>query len=352
MKISSSKIIIGIGVLALVAAAGLAMISRQKSETPAPVVSPKRIGVVEYIKESDPSFEGLKKGMADLGYVEGKDVVYEYQVANADQKKVAEIAKSFVAQNVDLIYAITFPSTQAVFNAMRDAGRSDIPVVFAQANNPVEGGIIQSYKSSGNNFTGVTADFASLTPKKLEILQRINPNIKKIGFFRVKEQDDKYPSNVLTVASLKENAPKFGITLIEYSLENQENSLIPAAFQAAADRLTSSDIDALLHPTGVLYSGENLTIAAELGNRLRIPVLFALPGNLNIGGLFVYSHDFYAIGEQTAPMVDKIFRGVSPSDIPVEPPRKNTLYLSLENAAQIGVTIPRDVLEIAQPWGT
>ena len=169
MKISSSKIIIGFGVLALIAAATLAWVSRQKDNTPEPAASPKRIAVVQYITESDPSFEGLKKGLADLGYVEGRDVVYEYQVANADQKKVLEIAKAVVAQNVDLIYAITFPSTQAVFNAMKEAGRSDIPVVFAQANNPLEGGIIKSYKSSGNNFTGVMADFASLTPKKLEI---------------------------------------------------------------------------------------------------------------------------------------------------------------------------------------
>ena len=166
----------------------------------------------------------------------------------------------------------------------------------------------------------------------------------------MKEQDDKYPSNVLTVASLKENASKFGMTVVEYSLENQPAPTIPAAFQQAADRVTSSDIDALLHPTGVLYSKEGLPIASGLGNRLKIPVLFALPGNLNVGGLFVYSHDFFAIGEQTAPMVDKIFRGVNPSDIPVEPPRKNILFLNLKNAEEIGIQIPQDVLEIAQPW--
>lgn len=354
MQLSSSKIIIGFGVIVLVAAVLLIWTAHQQATSrlrPELAVSVKRIGVIQYVAESDPSFEGLKKGMADLGYAEGgRDIVYEYQLADGDQRKVSEIAESFVDQSVDLIYAITFPSAKAAFEATRAAGRSDIPVVFAQANNPVEGGIVQSYKSSGNNLTGVAGNLVSLTPKKLEILKRIKPDTKTVGFFHVKGTDDTFPSSVLTIASLRENAPKFGITLVEYALEDRAGPALVAEAQKVGDSIQPGTLDAIFLPTGVLYASENLKVISGLGNRLKIPVLYALPAALDIGGLFVYTHDSFAIGEQAAPMVDKIFRGVSPSDIPVESPRRNVLIVNLKNAEEIGITVPQEVLEIAQLW--
>ena len=340
--------ILGFGILALAALIFLGILLQQRSASTPPPQTPKKIGVLQWVTVVDPSFEGFKKAMSDLGYMEGRDVVYEYQNANADPKKAAELARNFVDQGVDLMYAMTFPGAKPALDATIAAGRQDIPIVFAHASNPVEGGIIESYRSSGNNLTGVAADIAGLTPKKLEILKRINPKLTKVGVFVV--PDDKTPSRGLTMVSLRENARQFGITLVEYPIRSVPSPEFAAEVQRVADSINPGDVEAMFHPPGVIDSRETQQIDAELGNRLGIPVTFVTPQTLALGGLFVYSHDFFAVGEQAAVFADKIFQGARPADIPIEVPQKNVLTVSTRNAQQLGIIIPPDLLEIAERW--
>src|SRR3989344_4775954 len=144
-------------------------------------VYPITIGIIQWIKPIDAAVDGFKEEMTKLGYTEGDKVVYTYTLVNADAKKSREVADQYVDDNVDLIYAITSQPAIAALASTKEKGRTDIPIIFAHADQPIGDQIVASYKSSGNNATGVAADIPGLTPKKLEFLQRMRPDIKKIG---------------------------------------------------------------------------------------------------------------------------------------------------------------------------
>ncbi len=306
---------------------------------------PKVIGIVGHLPIMDPVYKGFVEVMGELGYVEGKDVVYEYLRAEGDVSKLPEFTRRFVNERVDIIMPTSLTSTKAVLKTVEEMGGTDIPIVFTNVNNPVEQGIVASFLSSGNNLTGVVTDFSNAVPKKLEFLKMIDPSIKKVAIFPAKFSD---PAADFMFAKIREEAPKFDITLVEYYLNQPPGPLGLAEIKSVFATIKPGDIDALFQMPGPVVSiPPALDLFITFTKERKIPGVFLLDQQTEAGGLFSYGYSMYDVGRQVAPYVDKVLKGARPTDLPLEYQAKNWLYINLKTAEESGVTIPQSLISIA-----
>lgn len=288
--------------------------------------------------------DGFKAGLKDLGYEEGKNITYYYSDWNEDPSKVDALVKSNIDRGVDLIYAVGNPTVASALKQTNDSGKQ-IPIVFTIVEDPVANGVVKTLKSSGNNSTGIGSNTPLVVAKQLEFLKKINPNIKKVGFFGEGFHAPQGPGDV-TAKTIKSEAPKLGFTLVEYTTKMPPGPQQIADFQKISGTIKPGDVDALIHVPGHFIPDlQNREI--ELAKKLKIITLEPILPEVLQGGLFSYNTDLFDMGEQSAIMADKIFKGAKPTDIPVEFPRKSILVVNLKTAKEIGFTIPNSVLELA-----
>ncbi len=336
---------IKIVIVVVVMVGGLWLIYSSGFKKTSEPVKAYNIGIIRYLKIYDPEVDGFKQELEQLGYKEGLNVTYH----RIDVDKVPDVnvaAKELIQKNVNLIYAVTTVAAKGALDETVAANRTDIPIVFAQGNLVDRAGVIKSFKSSGNNTTGVAVDFVGLTAKKLEFLKKINPNIKKLGYFDAVYAD---PAAKFNLEELKIQAPKFGITLVGYPLKNPVGPTATEEIKSVLDKIKPGEIDAYFHLPGPIMGFQNQPMIQERLNQLKIlGVWLELPSVVQLGGLFTYSHDLNDIGKQAAVIADKVLKGIKPADIPVEFPRHYFLGLNLKTAQTIGITIPDSMLSIAQ----
>lgn len=340
-------------VIAVVAALGLffafKVLPQQGLETSSQTQTastPKRVGIVRYLKVMDSAMTGFKDGMKELGYEEGKDIVYTDDLADGDLKKVNSIAKGYLDSNVDLVFAISSVAGRGALFESTSSGKMNIPIVYTYADNPVATGLAKDLKSSGNNATGVTVNHSALVAKRLEFLLRIKPETKKVGLFVAKTSD---PAANYVIKAIKDEAPKFNLEVVEYMVNSPTGPDSVKEVAQLADKIKSGEIDALMLTPGgpVLGTTENVNLLIALGKRLNIPVIANNEKVTTDGALFTYAHDVYEMGKQASVYVDKVFKGTKPTDIPIEYPRKNNLIINLKTANEIGVTISDDIKALA-----
>ena len=278
------------------------------------VVRPQKVGILQVFSTVDNVYKGFKEGMTELGYVEGRDVVYDYQNWDQDPSKIQGMMKKFIRDDVDLIYAISNPSLETALKETKSAGK-DIPIVFIYGEDLLALGLIESYGSSGNNATGVLSNMAEVVPKQLEFLKRINPKAKRLGLF---SDGFMYPGGPgeLVVAKFRIYAPKFDITLIEYTTKMPLGSKLENAYNEIAATIKPGDLDAVYHVPGhFLHDQQDREIA--LGKRIKaVTIMPAIEELEESGGTFSYAFDLIVAGRQVAVMADKIFKGTKPSKIP------------------------------------
>ena len=310
----------------------------------------KTIGVV-YPQQLKEAVTGLEQGLADIGYA---DIGYEYVETQSGPTLAADITKAtkvFAEKNVDLIFAAGDSHSKAAVLATKEIG-STIPIVFlTHFRDPIKHGVVQSFKSSGNNATGVASDIVEVVQKQLEFLKRINSDGKKIGVFT-----DGFAVSAVGEAVLAEfrvQAPRFGYTVVEYKTSVPPPQAEKAWYEIAGN-IKPGDIDALFHVAGHYFQLQE-TAEGELANRLKIPLVGPLE-DLPNGGHFGYSNNFITSGKQAARLVDKIFRGEKPTNIPVEF-TENTLAVYVDRARESGFTFPESMLSFAEirtgdarPW--
>lgn len=302
---------------------------------------PLRVGVVQHTKGLDSVYEGFKQGMAELGYEEGIDITYDYQFSEGNPEKAREIARMFIAQDVDMLFVMTSSAARVVVPETKAAGREDIPVVFTNGVTVLQDGVIASYRSSGNNATGLIPDDTAISVKKLEFLKQIDPTADKVGVFISKTGPN--PAREQALAALRSEGAKLGIDVVTYEI-----SLATSAAAGAAEAVSTikhGDVDALMTiPDPPITAPAVYEVIAQHALQEKIPTMFL---NVGDGGMLAYNLDLVASGKQAAAMADKIFHGVKPADIPIEFPAKNILFIDLGVAKKIGVTIPQSLIYIA-----
>jgi len=189
---------------------------------------------------------------------------------------------------------------------------------------------------------------ADLVPKQLETLKRIDPDAKKVGVFN---EGFKIPGadapGTFVLNALREHVSTFGLELVEYSTDVTPDGDLDKAFSDIANNIKSGDIDATYHIPGhfLVYQDVNeVDIAKRLGIPTMMPVMEEVESS---EGLFSVSADSFEVGKQAAVMADKIFRGIHPSQVPSELPRKNIFTLNITGAKELGIEIPQDIIDLA-----
>ena len=287
---------------------------------------PFRIGVINAAwAASHPTVEGLKAGLKELGFEDGRDVTFDIRFTEGKLDTMPAAAAALVKAGVDLI----FTSQEAATQAARDATVT-LPIVFTLVGDPVGAGIVGKLAQPGGNVTGVSSLQTELVAKRLEVLKILMPAVRRVWLIY-------YGLDLSTT-------PMIGKALD--AAQRMKLELMPKGVLDASElKRVLGEIrrdDAVLAPEG---SNPDLTIAIiERSLALRIPAVFGTALWVGYGGLVSYGPDYYAQGIQAATMVAKILRGARPQDLPVEGAEKIDLAVNLKTAEVLGLTVPRKIL--------
>lgn len=288
-----------------------------------------RIGALVATDQFTPAFEGFKKGMAEIGYIEGKNVRYQFNNAKGDKENLKRLAQKLVQDKLDLI--VTSSSTATAPVAKLTEG-TDLPVVFLSAGNPLQ--FVKSYASSGNNLTGITSSSLDLIDKRMELLKELAPGAKQVITLQVPGGTNYEEARRLTL----EAARKLGLVPVEVQASGHEE--IKSKISSLVTRKLG---DAVFIPpdAAVIVAIEEI---AQQAIKERLPVVGPNIENVKRGALAAYSSDYFALGQQGAMLVDKILKGTKPADLPIELPFKLKLVINLKTAKAIGLKIPKGIL--------
>lgn len=276
-----------------------------------------------------PAIEGFKKKMAELAYTEGKNINYELHNARGNAETLNKLAAKVIQAKPDLI--VTSSTTATVPVAKMTSG-THFPVVFLSAGNPLE--FVKSYTSSGNNLTGISSATVELTEKRLELLKELAPRVKRVVSLH-NPHGVNYRDNLIAV---REGVKKQGFTLIEFDITNREELV------RAIAGITHKVADAIFLPPDIVIT-RNIEVVVEHSIKEKLPLVPPSPQSLvERGGLATYAPDYFALGQQGALLVHRIFKGSKPSDLPVEQPVKLKLVINLKTANAIGLKISREML--------
>jgi putative ABC transport system substrate-binding protein len=266
----------------------------------------------------------------ELGWVEGQTVAIEYRWAEGRNEHLAENAAELVKFKVDVILTWGTPATVTARQAT-----SVIPIVSVLLGDPVGTGLAASIARPGGNVTGLSTQETDLGAKRLEVLREVVPNLHRLAILA----DVGNPANVLEVEEVQAAASAFGIEISKMEIRHAED--ITPAFEATKGRLDALYVtpDQLLLTNGVHIN----TLA--LGERL--PTMHGNRQSVLAGGLMSYAPNFQDLFRRGADFVDKILRGTKPADIPIEQPTKFELVVNLTTAKALGLSIPPNLLVLA-----
>jgi putative tryptophan/tyrosine transport system substrate-binding protein len=272
--------------------------------------------------------QALWMGLHQLGYVEGKNLIIEYQWADTVDQLPA-LAALLVTMNVDLIFApvSTFvePARQAT---------QTIPILFASHADPIGLGDVQSLAHPGGNITGFSMLLTELAAKELEILHEAIPAANHIAVL----WNPTTPSHGRALQSVSAAAAALGVEA--FPVPTRQVNDFDAAVAAIVDARINSFL-ALASPITYPDVGMHLI---QLALRHRLAGMFGFKENAEAGGLMSYSADVLDLYRRSAVYVDKILKGAKPADLPVEQPTKFELVLNLKTAKAIGVQISSEIL--------
>jgi putative tryptophan/tyrosine transport system substrate-binding protein len=286
------------------------------------------IGVVNYVPSLDQVLGGFKVRMAELGYVEGKNVIYIYHGVTApDPQSMDREVKSLQEQKIDMFLTM---GTLPTLTAKSAVAGTDTPVVFAPVINPVEEGAVESINHPGGNVTGVQNGYT--TAKALEWLHKIVPQATKIYVV----YNPKDAVALTSIKSFPEVASKLGFELVLDEVHTREEAM-------SAINAMPKDTALFLVPTPSLIP---MAPFIETAVKRGIAVGTNSHGDLESGAVVTYAASFSAMGNQAARMADQIFKGTKPADLPVET-AEFLMKINLKTAQAIDLDIPDAILKQA-----
>jgi putative ABC transport system substrate-binding protein len=294
------------------------------------------VGIVSGAEPFANIADGFKNKMTELGYIEGKNIVYDLRKLNADPEGEKRVAQNFVDDKVDLIFA--FPTEPAVAAKKASQGTS-IPVVFALSG--IEGtGLVESVIQPGGNITGVRFPGPELNVKRLELLQELKPHAKRVYLI----YDRNYPYTQTSLEQLRPAAVSMGVTLVEDPVNDLEE--LKAALQK---RAAASDIgiDAILiMPEILTQSPEGFSAILNFANENKVPIGGSMEHTADLGAMFSYIPNNLEMGSQAATLADKIFKGTPAGTIMVVTP-KSYLRINYKVVKELGLNVTEGMLSTA-----
>jgi ABC-type uncharacterized transport system substrate-binding protein len=287
-----------------------------------------RVGMLERtsIPINAANLDGFRRGLRELGYVEGKNYVIEYRSADGRDERFSGLAAELVRLNVDLILTRGTPAALAAKNAT-----GTIPVVITGVGDPVGQGLVAGLPRPGGNITGLSATVNETYPKRVDLLRELVPGAARIAaLFNM--------SNPAVPAAWKEvEMAARSVGIQAQLLDARKPEDLEPAFSAA----TRQRADALVVGLDTLTQANQRSIV-DLAAKHRLPAIYA--SMEFVGGLLAYGVNYPDMYRQAARFADKIFKGAKPSDIPVEQPTKFELVINLKTAKALGLDVPPTLL--------
>jgi putative tryptophan/tyrosine transport system substrate-binding protein len=319
MRRSLAPILVGLGLFAL---PGVFPFATNAQRSPASF----RVGVLNDARGANhPAVDGLKAGLRDLGFEQGRDVIFDVRLADGDPERITAAATALVKAGVDVI----FTSGEAATLAAR-AATPAIPIVFTLVGDPVAAGVVKSLAQPEGNLTGISSLTTELVPKRLEALKALAPTVRRVWAF----SHGADPASGATLTRAGEASSRVGVELAPRTIGT------PAELEQALDGLRPGD--GLLVPDIATMDISARLLEVSLARR--IPAVFSSELWVSNGGLVSYGADYRAQGVQAARLVRKILRGARPRDLPVEGADRVILAVNLKTVAAFGLTAPRQIL--------
>ena len=290
------------------------------------------VGIVQLVEHAalDATNKGFVDGMKAKGFVEGKNVTYDKQNAQADQSNLQNIAQRFVNNKVDLIYAIATPSAQTVANATKT-----IPIVGCAITDYKSAKLVKDANKPGTNVTGAT----DMNPvaEQLDLLLKIVPGAKNVGTIYCSSE----VNSQIQVNLLKEAAKKKNVEVKEATVSTVND------IQQAARSLVGK-VDAIYLPTDNVMASAMPTLAI-VTREAKIPVICGETNMVKAGGIATLGVDYYKLGVQAGGMAADILNGkAKPADMAIQSQKEFKPFINLQEANKIGLKISEDVLKGAE----
>jgi len=293
----------------------------------------RRVGVLETISAelNATNFEALRKGLRDLGYIEGQNLTIEYRSAEGQVDRFPRLAEELVRAQVDVIVTRGTPAAFAAKNAT-----PTIPVVMAASGEPLATGVIPGLARPGGNVTGLSAFTNALIPKRIELLTAAVPGVTRIAFL----QNMSNPVAPPQWEALNSAARSLQIEPLLLDVRKSED--VARAFATAS----TQRVNALAVGNDTVTHANRRQIV-ELAAQHRMPAIYATREFVDAGGFMAYSVSYADLYPRAAAYVDKIFKGAKPADLPVEQPTKFDLVINLRTAKALGLELPDKLLVFA-----
>jgi putative ABC transport system substrate-binding protein len=270
--------------------------------------------------------EAFKQGMRALGYVEGKNIVFEIRWAMGKAERLPDLAKELVAFKPDVIAALGGPQARAMQQAT-----TTIPIVIATISDPVGLGLIKSLARPGGNITGLSTLAADHSPKLLELLLAVVPKLSRVAVLMG------FDSGRAQLKNLQTAAQTVGVNVLVIEVQT------PAGIENAFERMAKENIRAVIAVPSVLFTFQRRQIA-ELAIKNWIPLVFTIREFPEAGGLMSYGSNLAEQNRRAAIYVDKILKGATPEDLPVEQATTFELVINLKTAKALGIIVPQSLL--------
>jgi putative ABC transport system substrate-binding protein len=272
--------------------------------------------------------EAFRQGLRELGYVEGKNIVIDWQSADGKFDRLPALATELVRRKVEIIVTTGPGPTRAAKNAT-----ATIPIVMTNDSDPVGTGVVASLARPGGNITGLSTLAPELSGKRLEILREVAPKLSRVGVLA--------SSTGAGYAQSKSEADLAAKALgakLQYLDVKSARDIDPAFRDAIKGHVNA----VLMLQGGILFSVRAQIL--DFAEKNRLPVIYHEIRWVESGGLMYYGVNLFDLDRRAAMYVDKILRGTKPADLPVEQPTKFEFIINLKAAKQLGLTIPPNVL--------
>jgi len=291
-----------------------------------------RIGTLHTSSSSDEAdrVAALQRGLAELGYLAGRNVLFVNRNAGTQVSRLPELATELVHSGVDVIVTATNPTTLAAKKAT-----TTIPIIMTVGVDPVAAGLVASLARPGANVTGLTfdVDAKQLAAKRLEILKELIPSVARVAIL----WNPGYGPGMSRVKGTEEAAHKFGIVTVSVQLSEQSD------LERTFTEIRRARADALTVLSDPVVVGRRTEITG-LAARYRIPAIYALREFVQDGGLVSYATSLLDQWRRAARYVERILKGTKPSELPIEQPTAFELWINMKTAKALGLTIPPALL--------
>jgi putative tryptophan/tyrosine transport system substrate-binding protein len=287
-----------------------------------------RVGILFVGGKDQPHLESFIQGMRELGYAEGKNIIFEYRYADGQQDRLSELAAELVRGKVDVIVTTSTLSALAARKVTRTVS------IVMTTGNPIELGLAKSLAKPGGNVTGLSMLMSDLSGKRVELLKEALPKISRAA---VLWSSRRASESVLGLKETEDAAKALSVPLYSMEVPNAED--INSGF-AKLPKAKVNALIVLLSPMATLNSKK----IVDLALKYRLPSVYPTRQFAEEGGLMAYGPLVGDLYHRAAAYVDKILKGAKPADLPVEQPTKFEFIVNLKTAKQIGLTMPPNML--------